>query len=98
MSLDPNGREAVNQHCTPVIAALADDELAARRLESILADDGMLVERGSLSGDDGASDDRARDPDALVVAFGRGLTERDQQMRRLRKRLPASHLVAVPGH
>jgi len=30
-----------------------------------------------------------------VIVFGRGITERDLQMRRLRKRLPGSHLVAI---
>jgi DNA-binding NarL/FixJ family response regulator len=34
-------------------------------------------------------------PDVLVMVFGRGITERDQKMRRLRKRLPDTHLVAI---
>jgi DNA-binding NarL/FixJ family response regulator len=37
----------------------------------------------------------AAGPDVLVVVFGRGVTARDQQMRRLRRHLPDVHIVAV---
>jgi DNA-binding NarL/FixJ family response regulator len=54
----------------------------------------MVVELRGLSveefGRGGASD-----PDVLVVVFGRGVTERDQQMRRLRKGLPGTPLIAI---
>jgi DNA-binding NarL/FixJ family response regulator len=35
------------------------------------------------------------DPEVLVVSLGRGVTARDQQMRRLRRTLPEVHIVAV---
>ena len=34
-------------------------------------------------------------PDVLIVGCGRGITERDQQMRRIRRGLPQTRLVAV---
>lgn len=94
MSLDLSepGSEPVTS--TPLVAAVADDELGARRIESVLASGGIIVEtRRSLVEQLGGG--VTAHPDALVVSFGRGITERDQQMRRLRKRLPDTHLIAV---
>jgi DNA-binding NarL/FixJ family response regulator len=102
---DANGRRAApmsvhlsgSGHATttqPQIAALASDDLAARRIESALVADGMSVAtrwRGAAEPQAGGNPD----PDVLVVVFGHGVTERDQQMRRLRRRLPAVHVVAV---
>jgi DNA-binding NarL/FixJ family response regulator len=78
----------------PLIATFAHDDLAARRIECALADDGMSVAMRGWSPTDGPDDD-ALNPEVLVIAFGRGITERDQQMRRLRRRLPEVHIVAV---
>jgi DNA-binding NarL/FixJ family response regulator len=80
--------------CPPLIAALADDELATRRIESLLESDGLRVAARVLDVEDLGHGD-VPDPDVLVVAFGRGITERDHQMRRLRKSLPNTHLIAV---
>jgi DNA-binding NarL/FixJ family response regulator len=88
---DPGTAHFVRQ---PLIAAVAQDELAARRIECVLAQDGMTVEMRGLSVED-LGHGSVADPDVLVVAFGRGITERDQQMRRLRKSLPETHLIAV---
>lgn len=74
------------QTSEPVIAIVADDQLVARRIEMLLAGAGM---RGGPRGQG------ADDPDVLVMTFGRGITERDQQMRRIRKELPRTHLVAI---
>ncbi|MGH2941574.1 MAG: response regulator transcription factor [Solirubrobacteraceae bacterium] len=94
MSLDLTDRGPTRTACPPLVAAIADDELAARRIASVLESDGMIVEtRGLSAGDLGHGG--AADPAVLVVAFGRGITERDQQMRRLRKSLPDTYLVAV---
>ena len=79
---------------SPLVVAVAEDELAARRIEGVLEDDGMLVEARGFSVDE-LGHGGAPDPDVLVIAFGRGITQRDQQMRRLRKSLPDSHLVAI---
>lgn len=80
--------------CPPVIAALAEDELATKRIEAVLESDGLCVETRVLDVDDLGHGD-VPSPDVLVVAFGRGITERDHQMRRLRKSLPNTHLIAV---
>ena len=94
MSLDLTDPETARITSTPLIAAVAEDELAARRIESVLESDGMLVETRGLSVEE-LGHGSAPDPDVLVVAFGRGVTERDQQMRRMRKSLPNTHLIAV---
>ena len=94
MSLGARDSGAAATVCPPLIATVAEDELAGRRIESVLADDGLHVERRSLSTED-LGHGGAPHPDVLVVAFGRGVTERDMQMRRLRKSLPQTHLVAV---
>jgi DNA-binding NarL/FixJ family response regulator len=97
MSLDlqnPGMAGTARDASPPLIAAVAESELAARLIEGVLANDGMLVERRGL-GVEAFGHGSAVDPDALVVAFGRGITERDQQMRRLRRSLPDTHLIAV---
>ncbi len=92
MTVDLTGPATARAACAYVIAAIAVDELAAERIECLLEDDGMEVHAGDLG-------DRELDvedgPDALVGVFGRGITERDQQMRRLRKQRPDAPLVAV---
>jgi DNA-binding NarL/FixJ family response regulator len=93
MSLDLTGKGLAPDHA-PFIAMLADDELAARRIEAVLAQEGMLVSiRGRHTDDIAASG--ALDPDLVVVVCGRGITERDHQMRRMRRGLPQSAIVAV---
>ena len=94
MSLDLTDAETASIVTQPLIAAVAQDELAARRIEGALVADGLPVELRGLSVDE-LGDGPAPDPDVLVVAFGRGITERDQQMRRLRKSLPDTHLIAI---
>ncbi len=74
----------------PLVALLAEDELVGRRIEALLNADGMQVEHRGQS-----LDDVEATPDVLVMTFGAGITERDLQMRRVRKALPMTHLVAV---
>jgi DNA-binding NarL/FixJ family response regulator len=77
-----------------LITMLAEDELAARRIEGVLAADGMLVaRRGRRTEEIGA--DGTIEPDMLVIVCGRGITERDHQMRRMRRDLPRTGIVAV---
>ena len=95
MSLDLTDLETARVASQPLITAVADDELAARRIESVLESDGMLVRWRGRSIDEYGRGAAASDPDVLVVAFGRGITERDQQMRRLSKSLPGTRLIAV---
>ncbi len=78
----------------PLIALLADDQLAARRVEGVLAGDGMLVATRGRRADDIAFGS-VLDPDLLIVVCGRGITERDHQMRRMRRGMPQSGIVAV---
>lgn len=93
MSLDPSGRDEAHS-CAPLIALLTDGDLAGRRIESVLANDGMPVAaRGRGTGDIGA--DIAMAPDVLVVGCGRGITERDNRMRRMRRGFPLTRIVAV---
>lgn len=94
MTLDLSDSEVARMVRTPLVVAVAEDELAARRLEGVLAGDGMIVESRGFSVEE-LGHGSAADPDVLVIAFGRGITQRDQQMRRLRKSLPETHLVAV---
>lgn len=93
MSLDCSGM-GIAPASAPLIAMLVDDELAARRIECVLAADGMFVATRRRRTDEGGADATA-DPDVLVVVCGRGITERDHQMRRMRRRLPETRLVAV---
>jgi DNA-binding NarL/FixJ family response regulator len=93
MSLDCNGR-GVAHTSAPLITVLTDGDLAARRIETVLAVDGMLVTtRARGTGDIGA--DGGLEPDVLVVGCGRGITERDNQMRRIRRGFPHTRIVAV---
>jgi len=78
----------------PLIAMLADDELAARRVEGVLAGDGMLVSTRGRRGEDIAAA-AGLHPNVLVVVCGRGVTERDHQMRRMRRGMPGTGIVAV---
>jgi DNA-binding NarL/FixJ family response regulator len=91
MDCSDSDRHHVAPH--PLIATFAHDDLAARRIECALAADGMSVAMREWSPD--GPDDDGLEPEVLVMAFGRGVTERDQQMRRLRRRLPDVHIVAV---
>jgi DNA-binding NarL/FixJ family response regulator len=93
MSLDCSGM-GIAPASAPLIGMLADDELAARRIEGVLAADGMFVATRRPRTDDGGTDTTA-DPHVLVIVCGRGITERDHQMRRMRRRLPETRLVAV---
>jgi DNA-binding NarL/FixJ family response regulator len=75
---------------SPGIVVVADDELVVRRIDALLGADGMRVEQRAQG-----IDDVDAAPDVLVMTFGRGITERDQTMRRVRKEMPTTHLVAV---
>jgi DNA-binding NarL/FixJ family response regulator len=77
-----------------VTATLAADDFAARRVECALLAGGMPVKQRwrGLADPQGEGDEQ---PDVMVILLGRGVTERDQIMRRLRRRLPSTHLVAV---
>jgi DNA-binding NarL/FixJ family response regulator len=77
----------------PQIATLAFDDLAARRIECALLAGAMTVAARWRGPAAPQLDDF--EPDVLVIVTGRGVTERDQQMRRLRRRLPDTHMVAV---
>ena len=93
MSLDLTGT-GVAPESAPFIAMLADDEFAARRIEGVLAADGMLVSIRARRTDDIAPA-CAIDPDVVVVLCGRGITERDHHMRRMRRGMPQTAIVAV---
>jgi DNA-binding NarL/FixJ family response regulator len=94
MSVDHSGRNEVAAARSLVIAMLAHDDLAARRIDGALVADGMAAAtRWPGAGDVEA--DGVSVPDVLVGVFGRGVTARDQQMRRLRRRFPDIHIVAV---
>jgi DNA-binding NarL/FixJ family response regulator len=93
MSTDSSGHDRAHVP-EPRIATLAADDLAARRIESALLAGTMAVSTrwrvpSEPQGGDGV------DPDVLVILMGRGVTERDQLMRRLRRCMPGAHLVAV---
>jgi|GEM_PF-446604 len=93
MSVDVPGPEPALQ-APPLIAVLASDDLAARRIEGALTDGGMdVATRWRGTGEPVAGS--CPEPDVLVVVFGTGVTERDQQMRRLHRALPDAHIVAV---
>jgi DNA-binding NarL/FixJ family response regulator len=94
MSAQHSGSDPTSVLVRPSIATLARDQLAARRIESALAADAMAVAMrwgGSAAPQLGSGPT----PDVLVVVLGHGVTERDQQMRRLRRDLPDVHMVAV---
>jgi DNA-binding NarL/FixJ family response regulator len=93
MSLEITGT-GVAPDSAPLIAMLADDELGARRIEGILAGDGMLVSIRGRRADDVAAG-TAVDPDLVIAVCGRGITERDHQMRRMRRGMPDTQIVAV---
>jgi DNA-binding NarL/FixJ family response regulator len=78
----------------PQIATLASDDLAARRIECSLLAGGMPVAQ-RWRGPAEQQGDGDGQPDVLVILMGRGVTERDHLMRRMRRRVPSAHLVAV---
>jgi len=94
MRVDVTDRGTARIAGSPLIAAVAEDELTARRIETVLDGDGMIVETRGLTVE-ALGHGRTADPDVVVVAFGRGITERDGHMRRLRKSLPDTHLIAI---
>lgn len=94
MSVDCTTMDEARTACALLVEMFAEDELAARRIESVLTADGMDVAAQGGFGDWIASDGDV-EPDAVVVNCGRGVTERDQQIRQLRKRLPDGHVIAV---
>ena len=93
MTLDCSGR-GVERASAPMITMLADDDLAARRIESTLAVDGLRVAVRAHHSADVCSAD-GDEPDVLIVGCGRGITVRDQQLRRMRRGMPQTRLVAV---
>jgi DNA-binding NarL/FixJ family response regulator len=92
MSLDLTGKGVAPDN-VPLVAMLADDELAARRIETVLAGDGLLVAVRGRRSDDIAG--IGHTPDVLIVVCGRGITERDHHMRRIRRALPETGMVAI---
>ena len=93
MSVDTVDGHASSVVVQPLIATLAQDELSARRIESALIADGLSVRSRGWTTSHAAA--QAADVDVLVVSFGHGVTERDQQMRRLRRALPDVRVVVV---
>lgn len=91
MSLTGKG---VAPDTVPFVAMLADDELAARRAEAVLVGDGLLVSIRAGRADD-IVESRPMHPDVVIVLCGRGITERDHQMRRMRRAMPNTGIVAV---
>jgi hypothetical protein len=92
MSMDRFGPDPARMP-HPHIATLAFDDLAARRIECALLAGALAVGTRWRGAGEPQADDP--EPDVLVILMGRGVTERDQLMRRLRRRMPSSHLVAV---
>jgi DNA-binding NarL/FixJ family response regulator len=84
MSLDRIDTSIETAAAAPLVATVAYEELVARRIETLLRADGLLIARREQ-----------RKANVLVMSFGRGITERDQSMRRARRDLPRTHLVAV---
>lgn len=92
MSVDQLGGDRARSRPQPVIAASARDDLATRRIEAALAAHGMRIAIRCWSA---RQADRTAAPEVLVATFGAGVTERDQQMRDLRRALPDACIVAV---
>jgi DNA-binding NarL/FixJ family response regulator len=93
MSRDRPGQDPARMP-HPQIATLAFDDLGARRIECALMAGAMTV-TARWRGPAEPQIDPDFEPDVLVLLTGRGVTERDQQMRRLRRRLPDVHMIAV---
>jgi len=93
MSVDCTTMSTERTACVPLVEFYVEDELAARRIDSVLTADGMEV-AAQAEYDAGGESDGA-EPDAVVVTYGRGVTERDHQIRLLRKRMPNAQLIAV---
>jgi DNA-binding NarL/FixJ family response regulator len=78
----------------PSVAALVDDESAARRIESALAAGRIDVAIRAWS--DGAPrDGDGEEADVLLAACGSGVTERGERMRRMRRAAPDVCILAV---
>ena len=93
MSVDFTGDD-VEASSQPLVATLAAHDLAARRVEALVLADGMrIAPRWRAAAEPQPGTDPF--PDVLVMVQGRGVTERDQQMKRLRRRLPEVQIVAV---
>ena len=93
MSVDYPGSTPATEAPTRV-ATLAAHDLVARRIEALLAAGGMTIApRWAAATDAPAGPEPV--PDVLVMVFGHGVTARDQQMRRLSRRLPAVRILAV---
>ncbi len=90
-TVEHSDHELMSMRMSPVVATLAQDDLAARRIEGSLFVDGMAVATRWHAPSDVAD----TDAQVLVVVFGRGVTERDQQMGRLKRALGDIHMVAV---
>lgn len=80
--------------CAPLVEMFVEDDVAAQRIVSVLTADGMDV-AAQVGFADWLSSDPGVEPDAVVLTCGRGGSERDQQIRRLRERLPYAQLIAV---
>lgn len=76
----------------PRVATLAADELTSRRVESVLLAGGLGVVAEAREVTDLVNDPEAH---ALIGVFGRGLTERDRQIRAINKLLPRTAIIAV---
>jgi DNA-binding NarL/FixJ family response regulator len=91
-----DGERAWAARCAeaPLIAALAAEVPDAKRIERALGVAGLaLYARVDEPGDVAMlAGDR---PDALVAVLARGLTQRDREIRQLRRLLPAGRIVLV---
>lgn len=94
MRLDSPEGDRAGMARRPSVAALVDDESAARRIESALAAGRIDVAIRAWS--DGAPHDGDGDQtDVLLASCGSGVTERGERMRRMRRAAPDARIVAV---
>jgi DNA-binding NarL/FixJ family response regulator len=79
------------------VATLAADEIAARRIVGVLAEEGFPVTNQASCADAFVQHQGVdlQGVDLLVGAFGRGLTARERQLRTLRGLLEGTTIVAV---
>lgn len=85
-------RELLESEVPLRVAVLAADEIAARRIAGVLADEGFPVTTEVRSTEGFV---RHGGVDVLVGVFGRGLTRRERELRTLRGLLSGTALVAV---
>lgn len=85
-------RELSGTGIPPRIATLAADELAARRIVGVLAAEGFPVANEATSAEKVVQHGGA---DLLIGTFGRGLTDREHQLRALRRLLDGTAIIAV---